>query len=170
MAQKIIDETIECRSCSGTGLYKGMGEFGDCAVVCSTCDGTGAEDLVFKYTPFEHRKLRSGVNRVFKSSCGYGHKTGQVTTKEGKVIDFDAAGATYEDWLKGVAPKPVKNMYCPKLWTGQRVGPPWCAKHVSAGMSISRCPLYPGLYAQQEESWPQASCWEWFERSEHKDY
>lgn len=32
---KNIDLIIECPSCSGTGIYSGLGESDDCAVVCN---------------------------------------------------------------------------------------------------------------------------------------
>ena len=49
--KKII---IECSSCKGTGLYKGVSERDNCAVVCSVCNGTGKVD--FFYNEFEGRK------------------------------------------------------------------------------------------------------------------
>lgn len=108
---------IECSSCDATGLYKGMGEGGKSAVVCHYCDGTGF--VLKKFKLFSHRKVRSGIKRVFKDSIGYGHTDKDYTTEEGITIEFSKGGCTYEEWLSGEQPKPVKDLYCPYLWTRQ---------------------------------------------------
>jgi len=108
---------IVCTSCRGTGLYQGMCEKDDCAVVCCRCDGTGGVD--FSYDEFKQRFTKPSIKRVFKTSCGYNHSSKDITTKEGKFIAFSNGGCTYEEWLNGADPKPVKELYCPYLWTGQ---------------------------------------------------
>ena len=83
----------ECRSCRGTGLYRGMAEPEGVAVVCLSCRGTGCQ--VIKYTPFVARKARSDVETVrlskggFLLSCG---PTGQ--------------SVTYMEFCSGKLPKP----------------------------------------------------------------
>ena len=58
--KKII---IECSSCKGTGLYKGVSERDNCAVVCSVCNGTGKVD--FFYNEFEGRKKMNWCKKSF---------------------------------------------------------------------------------------------------------
>ena len=119
--KKTFKAKAVCEDCGGTGLYQGMAERDGAAIVCNTCKGTGCEDICISYEPFVKRKLKRGIKRVFKSSCGYMHGAEDVTTKEGVKITFSAGGCTYEDWLKGADPKPVKELYCPYLWTGQHL-------------------------------------------------
>lgn len=150
---------IECSSCDATGLYKGMGEGGKSAVVCYTCDGTGFVMRSFKL--FLHRKVRTGIKRVFKSSFGYGHSDTDYTMKEGGTIEFSKGGCTYEDWLKGKKPKPVKDLYCPYLWTNQELQTKdknnlyknQCNKNISVGDSISDCKNFK----------TKSKCWEIYE-------
>lgn len=92
--------TIECKFCGGTGLYKGMAERDGCAVICSSCQGTGKTE--FTYNEFEGRKPMENVTRVFEGSFGYIHSDKNCTTEEGKTIHFSQYGCTYEEWQKGV--------------------------------------------------------------------
>ncbi|MDM8130120.1 hypothetical protein QUW38_02175 [Clostridium butyricum] len=140
---------IECSSCKGTGLYKGMSERENCAVVCSVCHGTGKTD--FFYNEFEGRKKRTDVKRVFKNSCGYVQSDEDVTTKDGKVIKFSEGGCSYEEWLNGEEPKPVEDLYCPYVWNNTGIGhEPLndCKEHCGFG-SISNCKKYDC----KEECW-----------------
>ncbi|HHX13228.1 MAG TPA: hypothetical protein GX731_10430 [Clostridiales bacterium] len=133
---------IECKSCSGTGLYKGSTERDGCATVCTTCEGTGKVD--FTYKEFEDRKLRIDVKRVFGNTCGYIHSDQDVTTKEGKLIRFSNGGCTYEEWLSGANPKPVKELYCPYIWNNKGIGDEplqECKEYCGFG-SISNCKIY----------------------------
>lgn len=133
---------IECQNCKGTGLYKGMSERDSCAVICSSCYGTGKVE--FHYNEFEGRKVRSDVKRVFKSSCGYVHSHEDVTTDEGKTIKFSEGGCSYEEWLNGTEPKPVEDLYCPYIWNNTGMGhEPLndCDKYCGFG-SISSCKKY----------------------------
>jgi hypothetical protein len=53
---------VECRSCSGTGLYCGFVEAKGEAVVCVSCQGTGATELSGK--DFTGRKKRRGITKI----------------------------------------------------------------------------------------------------------
>ena len=44
----------ECSDCKGTGLYHGMAEPKDTAVVCQRCAGSGCKKI--EYAPFSGRK------------------------------------------------------------------------------------------------------------------
>lgn len=157
MASKsVFKAKAECSSCGGSGLYQGMGEREGAAVVCHTCDGTGCENINISYTPFTKKKKISSVKRVFKDSCGYMHGPEDVTTKEGVTIRFSDGGATYEDWMKGVDPKPVKDLYCPYLWTRQNLQ----SKDVG-GLYKTRCDKILGCSISDCKMWPdKATCWE----------
>lgn len=111
---------VECPSCHGTGLIVGCSERGGAAVVCSVCKGTGKVE--YSYNDFTGKKVREGVNRVFESSFGYIHTDIDVITKEGKLIRFSEGGCTYQEWLNGEQPKPVKDLYCPYQYRNRGVG------------------------------------------------
>jgi hypothetical protein len=38
--------------------------------------------------------------------------------EEGVTIRFEDGGCTYEEWLNGKEPLPVKDLYCPYQWCG----------------------------------------------------
>lgn len=149
---KTID--IQCSSCKGTGLYKGMAERGDCAVVCHNCNGTGKS--TFSYEEFTGRKKRDGVTRVFLRSCGYGHTDKDITTSDGVKVNFSQAGATYEEWLNGATPKPVKEIYCPYIWNNRGMGnePLERCRQTKYSSRISDCDFFND----------KANCWKEYEK------
>ncbi|HWQ30063.1 MAG TPA: hypothetical protein VN549_03645 [Negativicutes bacterium] len=135
--------TIECPNCNGTGLYQGMAERDNCAVVCHTCKGTGKTE--YSYNEFTGRKTMNGVKRVFTRSCGYVHTAENIVTAEGQSIKFEDGGCTYEEWLNGTEPKPVKDLYCPYIWDNRGMGnEPLedCKIHCKGFGSISNCEIY----------------------------
>jgi len=141
---------IECKACRGTGLYRGAAERDGAAVVCQQCDGTGRQE--FKYKPFAGRNRAENVNRVFKSSFGYVH-----SAKDVNAIKFSDGGVEYDEWLNGELPKPVKDLYCPFLWTWQQLkGELYatrCENGIKLGSRISDC-----------RHWSSKSkCWEIYE-------
>lgn len=138
-AMKLTFEAIiECKSCDGTGLYVGMAEQDGSAVVCSSCKGTGRYKHMFTYTEFTQRKTRDDVKRVYATSAGYCHTPEDITTEEGKLIEFSKGGASYSDWLKGAELKPIKNLYCPLQFTGQAWKAQYCKDNWFG--SIMSCP------------------------------
>lgn len=139
--EKII---IQCRECQGTGLYKGMAERDNCATVCSTCKGTGKSE--FYYNKFTGKKVKENIKRVFGNTCGYVHSDVDITTEqEGRVIKFSEGGCSYEEWLNGEIPKPVKELYCPYIWNNKGVGNEPiedCKIYCKGFGSISSCENY----------------------------
>jgi hypothetical protein len=135
---------IECRSCGGTGLYRGSSEWGDCAVVCMHCSGTGG--VIYGYEQFEGRRPAEHVKRVFKAVAGAKH-----THKDAEGIRFSRAGCSYSSWIKGAEPLPVRELYCPLRWTGQLLRDKlhhahamWeemCSDHIF-GERIDKCPRH----------------------------
>lgn len=160
-----LELDVECRDCGATGLYMGLGERNGCAVVCHTCKGTGCEHIKLEFTKFKKRKKRTDVKRVFEHGAGFVHSAEDVTL-EGQTIRFSEGGATYEEWLAGAELKPVKDLYCPFLWSGQALQLPdedknnlykdRCSKKVALGHSITQC----GFWGEK------AHCWEQYEESE----
>lgn len=131
---KTIEKKIVCQSCNGTGLYVGMAERDGSAVVCYTCDGTGCQTYKFSYEDFTERRKRKGVKRVFKTSAGYTHSARDVGG-----IEFSKGGASYTEWLNGVDPKPLKELYCPKQWTCQGWSSKTCDGYCRPGQYIPEC-------------------------------
>ena len=134
---------IECKSCKGTGLYKGACEKGASAVICHVCKGTG--ENIFMYNEFTGRKTRDDVKRVFSGSFGYLHSDEDVVIEDEKVIRFSEGGCTYEDWLRGEKPKPVKDLYCPHLYKNEGMGNEpldRCREGLEPIGSITNCKFY----------------------------
>lgn len=96
----------ECVHCQGTGLYIGMCERDNVAVVCNRCEGKGW--VKEEYSDFNGLKRRENVKKVFQTSCGYG------------VSQNTAGGITYEEWLNNNGEFPPKSemrgTVCPAWW------------------------------------------------------
>ena len=112
---KEINLDIECRSCNGTGVYQGMGEYDGAGIVCYQCKGTGCEKYYFKYNEFKERKINPKVNRVFLSGYGYCIGTKPITLSNGIFVDFSKEGVQYKEFLNGKMPKHIKQMGCPMM-------------------------------------------------------
>jgi hypothetical protein len=52
----------QCMDCEGTGLYQGMCEAADEAVICLECEGTG--EARFEYEVFTGRRPMRGIKTV----------------------------------------------------------------------------------------------------------
>ena len=152
---------IECPSCKGTGLYVGMCEREGSAVVCTTCGGKGY--TTYSYNEFTGKKVKEGVKRVFKKTCGYVHGAEDYTTPEGKVIHFSQYGCTYEEWLNGKEPKPMEELYCPYVYYNKGIGSEpleKCRGNLSEWGMITKCKLY----------FDKENCWkEFYEKEEKND-
>lgn len=138
MNENRIKLEVECDVCGGTGLYSGMAERDECAVVCSYCKGTGKATI--SYNEFTGRKKKNGIKRVFARSCGFVHSHKDIVVN-GKEIKFSEGGCTYNEWLNGAKPKPVKDLYCPYMWDNKGIDkePLDNCKDVGLGGSISDC-------------------------------
>ena len=109
-----IRMNIECPSCSGTGLYVGMGEGKGTAVICHKCNGTGAFIYSYSYTIFKSRKVITNVKRVYLSGTGYRLGLGKINFLNGVgEIDMDKEGVSYNEFLNGEKPKHIKKLTCP---------------------------------------------------------
>ena len=53
-----------CKSCKGTGVYKGMGEIKNVGVVCSRCKGTGCNEI--EYEPFTKKERKADIKKIFE--------------------------------------------------------------------------------------------------------
>ena len=155
--KKVFEVDIKCQSCGGTGLYVGLDERDGAAVVCYTCKGTGKQHHKFTYEEFTERVVRDDVRRVFKTTCGYVHSADDVVA-DAETILFSTAGVSYERWLLGNEPMPLKTLYCPKMWTHQKWDSESCKKHCRAGSSINHCPNKCNM----------AQCWEEYENRAEK--
>jgi len=107
--KKIIEFDQKCQSCEGTGLYSGMGERNNAAVVCSSCQGTGISHFKHTYEEPEPRSRKKGIITVHKTNPGIGVNADRK----------QFGGMSYEDWLAG-EPFPPKsenrNYTCPAWW------------------------------------------------------
>ena len=104
MAKKITVK-IECSDCEGTGLYTGFNCHDAATTECRKCHGTGEAEI--SYIPFTGKKEKKGVKRVFPYSPWRNLFPDVHTFDDGTVIDFSEYGCTYDDWKRGVKPKPL---------------------------------------------------------------
>lgn len=145
---------IQCPSCKGAGLYQGMAERNGAAVVCHSCKGTG--QTTYTYEDFTGRKVKEGVERVFAGSFGYVHTAENFQSADAGLIRFEEGGCTYQEWLNGAEPKPVKDLYCPYIWNNTGSGNEPCSRCKDGnklGRRISTCTLFND----------KAKCWEEYE-------
>ena len=156
----ILEGEQECPSCKGTGLYKGLGEADGACVVCYNCDGTGRIKVSVKYAKFKGRKKMEGCNRVYTQNMGYGISDKDITGKGG-FFPFSKYGCSYEDWLKGVKPLPLKFLGCPFQETNQGLKSEDAnglyktrCKNNSGWGTITDCKLFHN----------KKKCWEIFEK------
>jgi hypothetical protein len=64
----MISVKTECHGCAATGLFSGSYGSVGVAIVCPNCGGTGCVEL--KYTLFEGRKGRKGIEWVSRQGDG----------------------------------------------------------------------------------------------------
>ena len=112
---KKIEMMIECPSCSGTGLYSGMGESDNVAIICPACKGSGQFHYMYEYNEFEGRKEKEGIDRVYLKGYGYKIRTGVINFSGIGEIDMDKEGVSYQEFLEGKQPKHIKTLACPML-------------------------------------------------------
>lgn len=143
-----------CRSCSGTGLFSGMGEGPGVAVVCHTCNGTGCHEFTHSYEEFVERKERSGIKWVIETNPGIG-------IGENAFIKYkDFGGMSYDDWKNGrkfVQGMEMRNYTCPAWWyqsANYKLKPDWDECMSSLGGYISNCKFFKD----------KEKCWVRFDR------
>jgi len=111
--------------------------------------------------PFDGRVKRGDIKRVFGNSCNFIHSSEGTLEVAGKVVDFSEGGCTYEEWLQGADPKPLKNLYCPVSWTNQEWKPKWCWDFCGAGQVISTC--------KKRENGTMYQCWDEYEKAKDQE-
>lgn len=102
-----------CKSCKGTGIFKGMGERDGFGVVCHTCKGTGCHEYTHEYEEFASKVNRSDVEQVLQVNPGISVGTGNGYTLN------SFGGMPYKDWVKGEEfPKrsEMRQFSCPAWW------------------------------------------------------
>jgi hypothetical protein len=92
--QHKFEVEAECKSCNGTGIYVGIAEHCGAGVVCHTCKGTGKVKLNLEWNDFHCRRIRSGIERVYRVNPGI-----VIGTGKGHTLD-QFGGMPYEDWLR----------------------------------------------------------------------
>ena len=109
------------------------------------------------------RSDKADISGTLLFPIGWRHGARDHITEDGRAIRFSKAGCSYEEWLNGAEPKPVRELYCPYLWTEQRMideGHPahklyaHCAK-LRLGERITNCAMYPHSLE---------TCWDIYDR------
>ena len=147
---------IYCRDCGGIGIQVGFC-YNGAGIVCGFCGGTGKETL--EADPFVERKKHKNFKRVYKTDGGYNiHAIDKTFGDTGKTVKFSEAGCSYEDWLAGAEPLPIKDLHCPYLHYRDR----------ESGLYEKRCKANKGdwaieyckLYGEMDK------CWEIYEQEQ----
>ena len=165
---KKIEMEIQCKSCSGTGVYVGMAEREGAAVVCSSCNGTGKYWYEFEYEEFTGRKTKDGVTRVYKSSCGFCIAPKKIFFQGIGEVDLSEEGIDYGAFLAGSMPEHIKSLVCPMLADqgachSIRGFVDECDRLDGQGSLIGR---HLSRCAYQRN---KSACWERFERESKKE-
>ena len=95
-----IERIVQCKSCSGSGVYVGMCERDGAAVVCHVCEGTGKCNYKFEYQEFTGRKKREDVTRVYKQGYGFVIAPAKINFSRNGKIDMEEEGVSYDDFLR----------------------------------------------------------------------
>lgn len=159
----VIEGDIQCSACFGTGVYVGMAERDGAAVICSRCDGSGHMKWTSTLYKFTGRKIKSGVERVYANGGGYMISSKDVTREDGTIIKFSQAGVSYDKWIEGQKPEPIRDLLCPFQHTDHALQSKdvndlyktRCRDSLECGRLISDC-------KHQKD---KAKCWEIYEKS-----
>jgi len=90
----IWEQEAECDRCEGTGIVKGRLCDDEVGFVCRKCDGTGKRTIELEWKPFNRKKRRDGIERVYQEQCGI--YVGRDEVQDYELEDF--GGVSYEDW------------------------------------------------------------------------
>ena len=147
-----IEFDEKCKSCNGTGIYKGFAELEKVGVVCHTCEGTGCHHVKIEYEDFEKKIQREGIKTVVEVNPGIG-----ITSD---INEF--GGMLYVEWFNG---RPFelgmenRKYTCPAWWyqsANYELKPDW-AECIGCG-SFSSCTFFNN----------KADCWKRFD-IQHKE-
>lgn len=134
----IFEKDIRCTACDGTGLYVGFAEKDGAAVVCGKCKGTGCYKFRLEYEPFTGRRIRAGVERVYRVNPGIG-------IGEGPGFGLEEFGGMPADEWAGGKPFPPgsedRKHVCPAWWyqsADYKKKPGW-EKCIRCGSSFPGC-------------------------------
>ena len=160
--QRRIVIEYECDKCHGTGLYRGVCEKDGAAVVCHYCNGSGS--VIKTVIPFEGKKRLEGVKRVYDSAYNRFISAVDLMGDDGRIIEFSKWGCTYEEWLAGVEPAPMKGLVCPYLQYNKGIGHEPLGEKCIEGIGpisfpIDKCKHYAD----------KAKCWEEFEQKQKQE-
>jgi hypothetical protein len=158
---KKIEMKVECPSCKGTGLYSGMAESDNIAVICHKCNGTGAYNYSYSYNDFVKRKIKNGIERVYLKGTRYKLGLGKINFDRVGEIDMAKEGVSYSEFLDGKKPTHIKKLECPLLADQS-------ACHEIEGF-VKECNSYAGCGWGNEitecENQPNKhECWDRFEK------
>ena len=133
-----------CKSCKGTGVYKGMAEIKNVGVVCSRCKGTGCDEI--EYEPFTKKERKAGIKKIFEYNPGIG------------IDDTVRGGMSYNDWFDGKPFPPkseIREFTCPAWWYHNIKLCP-VTNQILPGTCFSDCPYFKN----------KEMCWEHHDKSQ----
>ena len=148
----VVGGKVQCDTCGGTGVYVGTNERDGAAVVCLVCDGKGYKHVNLIFTEFTGRKRNPGVDRVYRTAGPHCISAVDAVNKDLGMIRFSKSGATYDDWLTGEEPEPIRDLHCPYMDSDQTMqsekheGHAYyravCSENLSLGGQMTDCKMY----------------------------
>lgn len=151
-----IEFDEKCTSCDGTGVYSGMAEGKNVAIVCHTCKGTGCAHVKIKYEDFEKRIVRKDIKHIYEVNPG-------ICIGEGDGYKFsDFGGMPYEDWLAGKKFKigmENRKFTCPAWWyqtANYKKKPVW-----------NKCPM-SGCFSDCKHFSKKDLCWKRWDKENNE--
>ncbi len=142
----IIEWVEKCKSCAGTGIYKGLAERGMIGVVCHSCNGKGKRYQKHEYEEFVERKVHPDVVRVIETNPG-------ICAGATSPTDDKFGGMTYNEWSAGKSFVPGMEMRlytCPAGWyqgVDYNLKPDW--DECIWGVAFSSC----GHFRHKADCW-----------------
>jgi hypothetical protein len=156
--KKTFEVKEVCKSCNGTGLYKGMGERDGFGVVCYTCKGTGCHEFTHHYEEFKFKMVRSDIQQVIQANPGIA-----LGVDEAQGLTLKSfGGMSYKDWVNGrIFPKgsEMRAFVCPAWWyqtVNYEQKPGW--KECTLGGTFSGCSSF----------FQKGICWKRFDHEQNK--
>ena len=143
---------INCRNCDGTGLRVGLPLRNGAAVVCQSCNGTGAESI--EIVPFTGKRPMPAVEHVWANTINMPMQPGKWS-----------GGSSYADWAADPSKVheiglEIREAACPASWyqaANLSLMPNW--EQCQKADQFQQCPMF----------YQKSQCWARFDlEQEHR--
>ncbi|HEC72088.1 MAG: hypothetical protein ACTSW7_00790 [Candidatus Thorarchaeota archaeon] len=151
----IIEYTIECSACKGTGIYCGFAEKDGIGVVCHSCDGEGEIKTTEEFTESRYfkRKNRKGIKLVLQ------YNPGMIVGVNEKLSYEDWGGMSYEEWKK-------KGKFPPKSEMRKYICPAWWYQNIDYKKKPDWNECGFGAFSDCKHFKNKAACWKRWDKEQ----